>query len=136
MGITTGNGAATRRVLKGRLNLRHLDKRQRAVLAADLVDGRLMLQPSIQQAAALLEVNSTYVGLALRLSDGIRAAILSGDPIAFTALLDLPAKQLVRSKPVNGNGSGMSDARLVAIAKTVGVNRMLTAAAAAEAASR
>jgi hypothetical protein len=134
--ITNDTGATPRRVLSGRsVAHRHLDARQRACLAADWIDGRVVLQPTIRQASELLGVSPTYIVTASRLSDKKRAAISSGqDCTSFVALLKLPAKQPVLLKSVNGNDK-VSDADLIELAKTNGPDRLLAAAVAAEAAA-
>ena len=74
------------RVIPGKsLVHRHLNARQRAVIAADILAGRLILQPSVRQLASLLGVCPAYVRLAQQLSSEERQAIASGtDATAFS----------------------------------------------------
>jgi len=63
---------------------RQLNKRQRAVLAADMLDGLVTFSPSQTQLANLLGVSIPYINVARKLSAGKRAAILKGwDPVSF-----------------------------------------------------
>jgi hypothetical protein len=121
--ITNGNGAATAspRVLNGRgIPHRHPDKRRRAVLAAELADGRAIVQLSIAQLTELLGVSRTYIEAARKLTPLTRQAILSGrSSISFQPFLSSPAPRLV-SAPVN-------DDALVALARSVGPERLFSA---------
>jgi hypothetical protein len=77
---TNGNGSASiarPRVVNGR-GLGHLgpSKRKRAVLAAQVVDGVLILQPSVVQLARLFGVSSTYITRARRLTPETREDVL------------------------------------------------------------
>jgi hypothetical protein len=107
MNNTNGNGAATTapRVINGRgIAHRHVDKRRRAVLAADLADGRAVIQLSTRQLAGLLDVSETYIRTAQQLTPEKRRAILSGrDTTSFRRLtppgphLTLPAPGKISS---------------------------------------
>src|SRR5262245_32678425 len=86
--ITNGNGSAIEApgVVNGRgIAHRHPDKRRRAVLAAELADGRAIVQLSIGQLAELLGVSRTYVDKARKLTPETRREILSGRNISFRA---------------------------------------------------
>jgi len=136
----TGNGGAvtilppTPTTIRGRsLANRKLDKRQRACLAADVVEGLTAVAPTQAQAAAMLGVSATYIQIARKLPPGKRAAILHGfDPTSFAELklprhLALPipdAKVMIKSE--------ITDTELEDLARTVGVDRMLAAAVAVE----
>jgi hypothetical protein len=129
---TNGNGSAIapRRVLSGRgLSHRHLNKRQRAVLAADVVDGIVTVQLSAKQVAQLLAVSVPYLALAQQFSPEKRAAIMSGkDDTSFVALLNPPAPQLALSAPrLAITWDGASDDALLANVRAAGVSRTWTA---------
>jgi hypothetical protein len=124
MHITNGNGSATAapRVLNGRgLAHRHANKRQRAVLAAELADGHAIVQLSIGQLAELLGVSRSYVDAARKLTPEKRRAILSGwDSVCFLSPPD--------SRPVLPRPTGVpSDESLTALAHRVGPDRWLAA---------
>jgi hypothetical protein len=118
MTITNGNGSATAapRVLNGRgISHRHPDKRRRAVLAADLADGRAIVQLSTTQLVELLGVSRTYIEIARGLTPERRRAILSGqDSTSFRSLLSPPVA------PVH-------DDALVRLARSVGPERLFSA---------
>jgi hypothetical protein len=129
---TNGNGSAIapRRVLSGRgLTHRHLDKRQRAVLAADVIDGLVTVQLSAKQAAELLGVSVLYVTVAQRLTPEKRAAILKGwDSTSFATLLSPPAQQPALPGPrLAITWDGASDDALLANVRAAGVTRTWTA---------
>ena len=127
LNITNGNGSATAapRVLNGRgISHRHPDKRRRAVLAAELADGRAIVQLSIVQLAELLGVSRTYIDTARRLTPGKRRAILSGqDSTSFQTLLS-PSPVRLASPALVGTPS---DESLTALAHHVGPDRWLAA---------
>src|SRR5262245_24792982 len=128
------NGVATAapRVVSGRgITHRRLDKRQRAVLAADIFDGLAVLQPSARQLARQLGVNEGYVRLARDLTPEKRKAILSGrDSTSFRRLLNpLTAR---RALPAPTLKPAMTDEHLVALAQQLGADRWLSAGARAE----
>jgi hypothetical protein len=116
------------RVIPGKsLVHRHLNARQRAVIAADILAGRLILQPSASQLASLLGVCPAYVRLAQQLSSEERQAIASGtDATRFAVLFKsqhaLPAPKLT-----------VSDAQLAAAIRAAGIERTLEVAASVEA---
>jgi hypothetical protein len=137
--ITNGAGATspetTRVIITGAsLVHRRLNKRQRAVIGANILDGSVWFQPSQKQLAALLDVSSTYLNIARSLTSEERTAILNGfDSASFSAapvskrqLLPLPG-----FKTINGNGAD-ADHALIQLAREVGPERMLAAAVAAE----
>ena len=129
---TNGNESAIapRRVLSGRgLAHRHLNKRQRAVLAADVVDGIVTVQLSAKQVAQLLAVSVPYLALAQQFSPEKRAAILSGkDDTSFVALLNPPTPQLaLPATRLAIAWDGASDDALLANVRAAGVARTWTA---------
>jgi hypothetical protein len=130
-----GNGGAvilppTPKVITGQsLVHRRLDKRQRAVLAADVSDGLVRFAPSQKQLADIFGVSIPYIELARKLSPGKRQAILRGwDPMSFAA------PKTGTSMSVKVINSTLTDDELVKTIRAVGVNRVLEAAVAAEAA--
>ena len=90
----------TRTIVGAGLAHRHLDKRQRACLAADVIDGVVTFIPSQQQLAHIFGVSVPYIELARKLPIGKRTAILRGfDPVSFVELMN-PPRQLSLRGPV------------------------------------
>jgi hypothetical protein len=111
---------------------RQLDKRQRAVLAAEVIDGMVMFIPSQRQISLLFNVSSTYVDLARKFSPGKRMEILRGwNAVSFAELLR-PPRQLSLAGPVLPVLKIFSDSDLEHVARVVGTDRMLAAACAVE----
>jgi hypothetical protein len=119
-----GNGKAvtilppTTKVLDGRsLAHRHLTKRQRACLAANICDGLTRIVPTQRQVADMCGVSLSYVRLALTLHPDVR----------------VPAnvRPRVSTKVVN---HAITDSELVTAIRKIGVDRVLSAACMAEAA--
>ena len=132
MTYTNGNGSTTasRRVISGRgIAHRHLNKRQRAVLAADLVDGIVTIQLTIKQAAQLLGVSAAYIALAQQFTPERRAAIMSGkDATSFVTLLNPPTPRLALPAPSSVvNWHQANDDALLANVRAAGINRTWTA---------
>jgi len=124
----------TQTIVGAGLANRHLDKRQRACLAADVIDGVTTLTPSQKQLADLFNVSVRYVQLARNLSPGKRAAILRGfDSLPFAELMN-PPRQLSLAGPVIPDMKVIPDIVLENLARAVGPERMLAAACAAESA--
>jgi len=130
-----GNGGAvilppTPKVIRGRsLAHKQLDKRQRACIAADAIEGLTTVDPTKAQVAAMLGVSLAYVAVARKLPPGKRAAILRGwDPTPFAGLMKgETGKAVTRVKVI-------TDSDLANLARAVGPERMLEAAATVEAA--
>src|SRR5262245_12456659 len=60
--------------------VRRMSPVERAVFGAELAEGRVVLEPpTAKTVSALCHVNMTYVGAALRLTPGQRAAVLAGE---------------------------------------------------------
>jgi hypothetical protein len=106
-----------------------LNKRQRAIIAAEIVDGAAWLVPTQSQAATILGVNSSYVRIARSLSPSRRMAILRGEDQTSFAVLS--ARLAPRLKVARGNGH-IDDAALINLVQNIGVDRLLTAAIAVE----
>ena len=104
---------------------RRLSAAERAVLAADIVDGRTVLQGlTVKAIAALVGVNVGYVDCALRLTPQQRAEVCRGDrPL-------VPPRTRKPAPPVDWNAIG--DAMLVEAIRRIGVDRALNAAVVAE----
>jgi hypothetical protein len=121
------NGSATtpRRVISGRgLSHRHLSKRQRAVLAADIVDGIVTVQLSAKQVAQLVGVSVPYITLAQQFTPEGRASIMSGtDDISFVGLLNPPTPQPALAITWNE----ANDDALLANVKAAGITRTWSA---------
>jgi hypothetical protein len=120
---TNGNGTNAK-VLSGRgLVHRHLDKRQLACVAANVIEGSTDIDWSIAQLMAALKVNRQYIEVACTLSPEQRQAIIDGrDQTSFVTLL----------KTVNGNGK--DDDVIVALVRKLGTARVLDACCTVEAA--
>jgi hypothetical protein len=128
-----GNGGAvilpppTRTIYGRSLAHRQLDKRERAILAADVIDGLARIVPTQAQVAAMFGVSVPYVQIARDLSPGKRAAILHGrDPTSF-AKLARPSRQL--TLPVV---TEIPNSVLENLIRSAGIERVLDVAAAVE----
>jgi hypothetical protein len=109
----------------------HANAVERAFMAADLFRGATMLvMPTMTQAAALARINTTYAWWANKRL-GARAAVEAG-------LTPLVPPRVAASK-ANGHAlaaiPALDDPMLITIARSVGVERMLAAACAAETAA-
>jgi hypothetical protein len=131
-GAINGAGEVTRmgpaaRVIYG-VSLAHqeLDKRQLAVVAADIEDGLAWYVPTQLQLSVCLGVCVPYIELAKTLSPAKPSAILAGhDPISFADLL------LLR-RLASTNIAAVPDRALIAMAASVGnAQRWLAAGTAA-----
>jgi hypothetical protein len=104
---------------------RQLDKRQKAVLAAAMLDGMVTFAPSQKQLADLLNVSVTYIVAARKLSPGKRTAILKGwDSTSFA--------DLVHSQQRVPNCASITNLQLEHVIRAVGVERALEAACAVD----
>lgn len=129
-----GNGKAvtilppTAPVISGRsLAHRRCSKRQLACLAADVIEGLTTINPTQSQVATLFGVSLAYIRIARRFDPGKRAAIVRGwDPTSFANQVKPDRKVLVITDA--------SNASLVDLIRKIGVERVLEAACAAEAA--
>jgi hypothetical protein len=105
-----GNTSAT--ALDGR-RLRSLDARQRACVAANVLDDPGPLKPNVTQLVGMLRTSVAYVAIARRLPESQRAAIIAGiDSTSFS--------QLKKQRRSNN--------RLLSVVRTAGVGRVLDAA--------
>ena len=116
----------TRRAISG-ASLAQLRRRmsaaERAILAADLVDGHVVLQGlTVKSIAALVGTCPAYVHRALRLTPEQRADVCRGD----RSLIPPTARAPVF------DWKSISDDVLVEMIRKVGVDRALSAAVAAE----
>jgi len=124
---TSGSANSRPRCLSG-ASLAQLVRRmspvERAVLGADLVDGRVVLEPpTAKSAAALVHIGHGYLFAALRLSPAQRAEVLAGErPL-------LPPRRCAAA-PVDWNT--VDDDTLVEAVRLIGVNRALDAVIAAD----
>jgi hypothetical protein len=133
-GATNGAGEVTSmghgtRVIYG-VSLAHseLDKRQLAVVGANVLDGLAWYVPTQQQMANCLDISVPYIQLAKSLSWTKRSAILAGqDPVSFADLL-----LLRRLSATTNISAAVSDRALVAMASSIGsAERWLAAGTAA-----
>ena len=127
MHTTNGNGSAiaARQVLSGRgLAHRRLNKRQRAVLAADVVDGLVTVQLTAKQVAQLLGVSAPYIALAQQFTPEKRAAIMSGkDDTSFVACSIPPAPLALPAPSLAISWDGANDDALLANVRAAGITR-------------
>jgi hypothetical protein len=127
-----GNGATTlispTKTIAGRgLAHRHLDSRQRAVLAADVLDGTVQFDLSQTQLATLLGVSVPYIQAARKLSPSKRTGILHGwDLMSFAELV--PTQRQLRMKLPMPMCASITNHQLQHVIRTVGVERALNAA--------
>jgi hypothetical protein len=121
----------TRTIAGAGLANRYLDKRQRACLVADVIDGAVTFIPSQKQLADIFGVSVPYIELARKLPVGKRIAILRGlDPVSFAELLR-PQRQLRLKLPAPMCAS-VTNLQLEHVIRTVGIERALEAAVAVE----
>ena len=124
----------TQTITGASLALRQLNKRQRAVLAANMLDGLVTFSPSQTQLANLLGVSIPYINVARKLSAGKRAAILKGwDPVSFADLMNPPPRQLSLLGPVIPDirvtdATEITDGCLAELIRAVGIDRTLEVA--------
>jgi hypothetical protein len=136
--INGSNGSATllppiptRTIVGAGLANRHLDKRQRAVLVADVLDGVVTFTPTMAQLASIFGVSVTYVELARKLPIGRRSAILRGwDLVSFAQLM--PRRSAMLPALITDEKAEIPDCVLENLARAVGTERMLAAAVAVE----
>jgi hypothetical protein len=119
---TNGSGSATRVITGVSLAHRSLTKEQRAVIAAEVLDGNLSFAPTQAQMAGSAGVCVGYVARARKLPAEKRAAILAG---TARGLLAPPPKLLALPKPNGGNG--ISDEMLTELVRAAGTERVFQA---------
>jgi hypothetical protein len=113
-------------LLDGRA-VRHLNARQKACLAANILAQPGLFRPTTNQLAHMLRVSPAYIAVACRMSAAKRAAILAGsDTSSFVPLLNSP-KVLALPAPKT-----VGDVDLLNLVRTVGVERVLDAAVVVE----
>jgi hypothetical protein len=129
-----GNGATTlipptTKVITGAsLVHRQLSKTQRAVFAADVIDGLARYVPTNQQVATAFGVSQTYIDIARKLTPGKREAILRGwDTTSFAELM--PRRSAMLPAP---NCASITNLQLEHVIRTVGIERVIDAACAVE----
>jgi hypothetical protein len=100
---------------------------ERAVLAADIIDGKVVLQGlTAKSVAHLVGTNQSYMFAALRASPEQRAKILAGTrPLMPTRARPVPS-------PAAFAWANVEDEVLVEAVKMIGLDRTLNAAAEAE----
>jgi hypothetical protein len=106
---------------------RRLSKTQRAVIAADIIDGSVTFIPTKQQVATACGVSQPYVDAARKLAPGKGEAILRDwDPTTIAELMPRPTRQLQLKLPAPN--STIPDRYLEMVIKAVGIDRALEAA--------
>jgi hypothetical protein len=133
--INGSNGSATllppiptQTIVGAGLANRHLDKRQRACLAANVFAGLVTFIPSQQQLAHIFCVSVPYIELARKLPIEKRTAILRGlDPVSFVELM--PRRSAMLPAP---NCASITNSYLEMVIRAAGVERTLEAACAVE----
>jgi hypothetical protein len=104
---------------------RRMSAAERACLAADVVDGRVVLQGlTVKAIAALVGVNVGYVDRALRLTPEQRAEVCRGARPLVSPRGRAPAS------PIDWNA--INDDDLVEAVRRIGIDRALAAAVEAE----
>ena len=123
----SSNGASGLRSISGASlsqKLRRLNASQRAVLAADIIDGRLVVMGLTRKAVtSLCGASVNYVNAALRTTPEQRAAIARGE------------RSLIRSRPRTPaaiDWNSINNDVLVEAVRRVGIERTLNAAIAAD----
>jgi len=103
---------------------RRMCKAERAILAADIIDGRIVLQGlTVKTIAGLVGTNISYVYQALKLTPEQREAVRRGD------------RRLILPQPAPApafDWSAVSDDVLIEAIRQVGLDRALSAAVEAE----
>jgi hypothetical protein len=138
-----GNGGAfilppTPQVITGRsLAHKQLDARQRACLAANVLDGLAKLDPSQAQLAVMFGVSIPYITVARRLSPSQRIAIVRGwDQVSFTELLHPPRQMSLWGPAIPSlrvlTTAEVTDSQLAAVIRAAGIERTLNVAAAVD----
>jgi hypothetical protein len=122
------NGVNSAALSGNTLAYSHADLITRAFWGADLVEGvKYLIAPKQNQAAALVGVHPTYVCFALRRM-AQRADVEQGK----IPLIPPPAVVPKTNGTALTAASGIDDASLVQIVRSVGINRVLEAAITAE----
>jgi hypothetical protein len=99
-----GSPATSGTSLDGR-TVRHLNARQRACLAANILATPGQFHFAVSQLANLLHVSPVYIGIARKMSVAKRAAIIAGhDAGSFVPLLNLSKLPLALPAPKALNG--------------------------------
>jgi hypothetical protein len=100
---------------------RRMSAAERACLAADIVDGRVVLQGlTVKAIAALVGVNVGYVDRALRLTPEQRAEVCRGDRPLVLPRTPAPASHI--------DWNAINDDDLVEAVRRIGIDRALAAA--------
>jgi hypothetical protein len=117
------NASGWRQVISGRaLAHRRLNARQRAAIAAQLLEQEVVIDLSVRQMAQLIGVSVPYILAARQLSSEKREAIVNGkDLTSFTTLLPPASKPLALPKPA-------TDLELADIVRAAGIERILAVA--------
>jgi hypothetical protein len=106
--------------------VRNMSPAARAILAADILEGRVVVTGLTRQTVTTLcGANASYVAAALRCTPEQRAAVKRGERALIRARGRAPT-------PAPGNGRHIDDATLARLARAVGVERLLDAAVEAE----
>jgi hypothetical protein len=124
MYLVEKENASRPQVISGRsLSHRRLNARQRAVIAAQVLEQKVAIDLSVRQSAQLLGVSVPYIMAALRLSSAEREAVLNGeDLMSFATLLQPKSMSLAFLKPP------VTDVELADIVRDVGLERVLAVA--------
>jgi hypothetical protein len=112
------------RTISGRsLVHQHLNARQKAAIAADILDGADDVKPTAVQISRMVGVSVSYIAIARKWTAAKRAAIRNGAkfPKPAPLLKIVPTAPVVISIPV-------SDAEVDAMIREAGVDRILARA--------
>jgi hypothetical protein len=112
---------------------RRMSAAERACLAADIVDGRVVLQGlTVKAIAALVGVNQGYVDRALRLTPEQREQVRHGDRplVSPRPCADFDALRAAAAAPIDWEAIG--DEMLVEAVRKIGIDRALNAVIVAE----
>jgi len=113
---------------------RRMSAAERAVLAADIVNGRVVLQGlAVKAIAALVGVNVGYVDRALRLTPAQRQEVYNGDRPLVPPRAPAPARAGCWGRagaPIDWEAIG--DAELTEAIRRIGIDRAINATIAAE----
>jgi hypothetical protein len=100
--------------------IRHMSPTERAILGAELVEGRIVLEPpTAKTVGGLVGVNQSYVFAALKLTPAQRGAVLAGER-------PLIEPRRCASAPIDW--TNVETGKIVEAIKMIGLDRTLDAA--------
>jgi hypothetical protein len=134
MSSVNGNRPARAIVERG-ARRRKRTKSQRAVIAADIFEGRRSYRPNRRELAAIFDVSTVMIDIARKLPPAARQCVANDEGcIGQFAYPNRPASAATNGAPALSNGASPSNQALFDLITAAGVERVLDVAAAVEAA--